>query len=480
MTEPNDAYFLANSVTEACAAAIRSNLPSELIGLCELMLRAGVRLYAVGGLVRNSLLGLPVYDVDICSAMPPDKVTELCRRNGYSVVPKGVDFGMVEIHIGKARFEHTTFRSDTYSEGGAHRPSSVRFSTSPSEDAFRRDFSVNALYYDISSGDVLDPTGGLKDLAARTIRTTSADPAVVLSDDGLRIMRLVRFAAELGFSIEPASLAAAKALSSNLGDISAERIRDELNKLLLADVKYGEPSAEKVFHGLELLHSSGALSVIIPELELGSGMAQKPEYHRYDVLMHCLHTASEAEPTLSARLSGLLHDVGKPAVKLRTGVMHGHDTEGADLAREILSRLRYDNKTIESVVFTVRHHMYDLNNTAKESTLRRTFARWGYERSLEIIAIRIADVHGSGVISGRVASAERWKRVLAAMKAENAPFSERELACNGLDIIRWLDIPPGPAVADIKRRLVAHCAVHPRDNTKEKLRSVVLDIGNSN
>ena len=197
MTEPNDAYFLANSVTEAGAAAIRSNLPSELIGLCELMLRAGVRLYAVGGLVRNSLLGLPVYDVDICSAMPPDKVTELCRRNGYSVVPKGVDFGMVEIHIGNARFEHTTFRSDTYSEGGAHRPSSVRFSTSPSEDAFRRDFSVNALYYDISSGDVLDPTGGLKDLAARTIRTTSADPAVVLSDDGLRIMRLVRFAAEL-------------------------------------------------------------------------------------------------------------------------------------------------------------------------------------------------------------------------------------------------------------------------------------------
>ena len=120
--------------------------------------------------------------------------------------------------------------------------------------------------------------------------------------------------------------------------------------------------------------------------------------------------------------------------------------------------------------------MYDLNNTAKESTLRRTFARWGYERSMDIVRIRVADVHGSGVISGRVASAERWRKLLDTMVEEHAPFSERELNCTGRDIIRWLDIPPGPKVADIKRRLVAHCAVHPGDNTPEKLRRVVSDM----
>lgn len=455
---------------------IKTQLPPELVFLAELMAERDFCLYAVGGLVRNSLLGLPVYDIDICSAMTPDKVIDLLRRRGYTVVPKGVDFGMVEVHIGACRFEHTTFRSDSYGAGGAHRPSAVRFSETPEEDAFRRDFTVNALYYDILGGKLIDPTGGLADLENKLIRTTSADPALVLRDDGLRLMRLVRFAAELGFEVEPACLETAKKLVGNLADISGERIRDELNKILLCDVKYGERSAEKVYAGLELLDSIGALDVILPELCLGRGMQQKANFHRYDVLRHCLHTAAEAKPTLPARLSGLLHDVGKPPVKQRTGRMHGHDIEGAEIAREILHRLHYDNKTIDSVVFTVRHHMYDLNNTAKDCTLRRTFVRWGYERSLDIADIRTADVHGSGVISGRVASAERWRRTLETMKAESVPFSEKELNCTGLDIIRWLDIPPGPQIADIKRRLVAHCSVHPGDNTPEKLKKIAFDI----
>ncbi len=455
---------------------IRGNIPGELFSLAELFAAQGVSLYAVGGLVRNSLLSLPVSDIDICSAMLPAKVIELTRKRGYTVVPKGIDFGMVEIHIGAYRFEHTTFRSDSYGEGGGHRPSGVRFSSTPEEDAFRRDFTVNALYYDILGGTVSDPTGGLTDLEAKLIRTTSKDPAAVLSDDGLRLMRLVRFAAELGFDVEENTLAAAKKLVGNLRDISPERIRDELDHILLSDVKYGSVSPERVFFGLDLLNKIGAVEVILPELYLGRGIQQKPNFHRYDVLEHCLHTASEAKPTVAARLSGLLHDVGKPTVKLATGRMHGHDTEGAEIAREILHRLHYDNRTIDSVVFTVRHHMYDLNNTAKECTLRRTFVRWGYERSLDICDIRTADVHGSGIISGRVASAERWRKVLAAMKAESVPFTEKELRCSGFDIIRWLDIPPGPQVADIKRRLVAHCAVHPADNEPEKLKKIAFDI----
>ena len=168
---------------------ILSHIPQELYLLAELVSREGARLYAVGGLVRNSLLGLPISDIDICSAVLPGRMTELCRESGFKVVPKGIDFGMVEVHIGGESFEHTTFRSDSYAEGGSHRPSEVRFSASVEEDAVRRDFSVNAMYFDILSGEVLDPTGGLADLNAGLIRTTSPDPRTVLADDGLRIMR---------------------------------------------------------------------------------------------------------------------------------------------------------------------------------------------------------------------------------------------------------------------------------------------------
>ncbi|MBR5947256.1 MAG: CCA tRNA nucleotidyltransferase [Clostridia bacterium] len=450
--------------------SIKENIPQELITLAELMDSEGFSLCAVGGLVRNSLLDLPIYDIDICSAMEPSRVIELCKAQGFTVVPKGIDFGMVEVHIGEFRFEHTTFRSDTYSDGGAHRPIAISFSKTPEDDAFRRDFSVNALYYLILSGEVLDPTGGLADLEAGLIRTTSKDPRTVLSDDGLRIMRLVRFSAELGFDIEESSMAAAKSLVKNLEDISSERIRDELNKILLSDIKYGERSAEKVFHGLELLKQVGAIGVILPELALGEGIEQKPNYHRYDVLDHCLHSCAEASPTLVLRLAGLLHDVGKPKVKLETGLMHGHDEAGEAIAKAILRRLKYDNKTVGEVCFLVRRHMFDLNNTAKERTLRQNFVRWGRTNSLNMCDIRRADFIGSGIIKGEVASAERWERVLNTMQEQGVPFSQSELNCTGADIMKWLDIDPGPAVAEVKKRLLAHCAVRPKDNTPEGLK----------
>ncbi|MCH5279482.1 MAG: CCA tRNA nucleotidyltransferase [Christensenellaceae bacterium] len=437
---------------------------------------AGARLYAVGGLVRNGLLGLPVYDIDVCSALRPEAVISLCARAGFGIVRKGIDFGMVEVHINGKKFEHTTFRSDSYAEGGAHRPSAVRFSTTVEEDAFRRDFTVNALYLDVLSGQIKDPTGGLTDLEKRIIRTTSPSPYTVLSDDGLRIMRMVRFAAELYFDIDAETYETAKQLCGNLKDISPERIRDELNKILLSDVKYGERNPERVLHGLELLRDVGAIELILPELYLGRGIEQKPTHHLYDVLDHCLHTAAEISPNLVMRLSGLLHDVGKPPVNLRTGKMYGHDLEGADISREILTRLRYDNKTIAEVCFIVRHHMYDLNNTAKESTLRTTFGRWGYERSMEIAEIREADVHGSGIIKGEVKSADRWRELLKKMKDEHTPFSDKELNCTGEDIMRWLSLPPGPRVGDIKRRLLEHCARFPQDNTPEKLERLARDV----
>ena len=232
-------------------------IPGALVQLARDFQEAGVRLYGVGGMVRNPRLGLPISDMDITSALRPERVLALCQGKGYGVVKKGLAFGMVEIHLGGCAFEHTTFRADTYGPGGGHRPTAIAFSDTVEADAFRRDFTVNALYQDLLTGAVLDPTGGLKDLAARRLRATSPDPAVILRDDALRVLRLARFCGELGFEPEPGTFGAAQRFVGGLKDISRERVRDELQKILLADGKYGNQAG--VYQGLHLLDRLGAL-----------------------------------------------------------------------------------------------------------------------------------------------------------------------------------------------------------------------------
>ncbi|MBR3381485.1 MAG: CCA tRNA nucleotidyltransferase [Clostridia bacterium] len=454
---------------------MRSTFEPELIELAELVRSRGAELFVVGGHVRNTLLGLPISDTDVTSRLRPDEVTSLCRGAGYTVVPKGAAFGMVEVHIGGKVYEHTTFRSDTYAEGGAHRPESVSFSETPEEDAFRRDFSVNALYAGVLSGAITDPTGGLRDIDRRLIRTTTADPEAILRDDGLRIMRLCRFAAELGFDIDESTFAAAKKCAPLLADVSAERVRDELGKILMADVKYGLPAEESVLRGLHLLDETGALDVILPELARCRGVAQSPKFHRYPVLEHIFRTTAMAKPDLVLRLGCLFHDAAKPVMLERQGNMHGHDVEGELIAREALRRLRFDNASSEAAVWLVRYHMYDLDGNAKEPTLKRRFVSWGRERVLALADIRDADFRGSVGERIEVKSSDRWRRVLAEMEEKHTPFSERELNCTGADVMRWLELPPGPKVGEVKAALLAHCAVRPQDNTPEKLRRIAKD-----
>ena len=444
----------------------------ELNTLARLVRERGCELFVVGGHVRNTLLGFRISDTDITSALTPDEMTGLCEK----AVPKGVDFGMVEIHIGDKSYEHTTFRADSYGEGGSHRPQSVALSKTPEEDAFRRDFTVNALYASVLTGELIDPTGGLGDIEKRLIRTTTPDPETILKDDGLRIMRLCRFAAELGFDIEEKTFAAAKKCAPLLADISAERVRDELKKILMADAKYGLPAQESVLRGLELMDEVGALDVILPELARCRGVGQSPKYHKYPVLEHIFQTVSMSEPELTLRLACLLHDAGKPAALEKNGNMHGHDVISEDISREVFRRLRFDNDTAEEAAWLVRRHMFDLDGRAKEPTLKKRFAEWGEARVNALAAIREADFRGSVGERITVKTAERWRRVLGEMKAKRTPFSENELNCTGRDIMEWLSLPPSPRIGEIKRALFMHCAVRPQDNTYEKLRETARDM----
>ncbi|MBS1481009.1 MAG: HD domain-containing protein [Christensenellaceae bacterium] len=451
-------------------------LPTELTALARIFRDAGFPLYAVGGMVRNACLGLPVQDIDVTSPMPVSEARALLEARGVACREKGAFFGTLDIGLGEHTFEYASFRAEEYGAGGAHRPGAVRFGATLEEDAFRRDFTINALYYDILGQRLIDPTGGLADLKAHIIRATSPDPNVILRDDGLRVLRMARFAAELGFSVEPGTLAAARANAAGVLDISAERVREELDKLLLADIRYGL-GRERVLYGLSTLAETEALAAVLPEIAAGAGIAQRPEYHAYDVQEHMLRACACAKPERIARLAALLHDVGKPVAFRETGRMLGHDAIGANISREMLARLKYPNAVKEEVTGLIRWHMFDLNGNAKESTLRRRFAGWGAAFTLALADLREADVHGSGRISGEVKSALRWRAVLARMQTEGAPLSEAELCCTGADIMEWLNLPPSPRVGEIKRMLLLHCACHPKDNCRARLGQVAKDIG---
>ncbi len=434
------------------------SLPTALRAFAKALEQDGITLYAVGGCVRDALLGRAVHDVDLASKARPEELIGYANAFGIAARIVQKTLGTVLITIDGTDCEHTTFRTESYGAGGAHKPDAVRFSDSPEEDAFRRDFSVNALYESVTDGTILDPTGGIADLENRVLRTTTADPAVILRDDGLRILRLVRFSAALDFSIDPETWTAAKENASLLDDVAWERKRQELDKMLLGP---------RVFDALIGLHDVGALPYLLPELVLCDGMEQRKDYHKYDVLLHLFHTCENTPEELGLRLAGLLHDVGKPEALRRDGKLYAHDVYGTDIARTMLERLRYPKTLIERVCGVIRIHMFDLNDAASDAAIRKRFSAFGRERTEDLIAIREADIRGSGYQTEY--TAERWRRIYRDMQREHAPFSESELAVSGEDIMCELGISAGERVGRIKHALLLRCAVHPEENRREIL-----------
>lgn len=449
-------------------------IPQPLKLLGRAFSERGVSLYAVGGLVRNTLLGLPLSDWDTASAAPPERAAAIGRELGLKADVRDAAFGTVRLSgvLGGERFltECTTFRREVYAQGGSHRPTGVVFSQDLAADAFRRDFTVNALYAHTQTGEVIDPTGGQKDLKKRLIRATTPDPNVILQDDGLRVLRLARFACELGFEVEKKTLAAARAHAHGLWDIPGERRAAELVKLLLSDARYGAPQpggASAPARGILLLHSLGALGAVLPSLLPCCNVQQDPKYHRYDVFHHSVCAMAFAPPALVLRLAALLHDVGKPLSLSARGDMHEHPALGAEAAGADLAALRLPKALAERVCALIEGHMYDLRGDAKEKTLRRRFAQLGPEFVRQLAEVRRADFRGSAGRYGRVASAERWLYLLGRMEGEGAPFSPNELAVTGRDLMA-LGFS-GPAVGEVKHWLWLHAASFPKENTPARL-----------
>jgi poly(A) polymerase len=346
--------------------------------------KAGYQAYLVGGCVRDLLLGHAPKDFDVSTDAPPDRIMQLFPNSGQV----GAHFGVVVVRDGAWHVEVATFRSDRdYTDG--RRPSSVRFETDAREDVLRRDFTVNGLMMDLESGRVLDFVGGRADLERGLIRAIG-DPEVRFREDHLRLLRAVRFAARLGFTIEPATFAAMQRHHRLIEKVSAERVRDELVRILT------EGGARR---GFELLDESGLLQDLLPEIASMKGVEQPPEFHpEGDVWVHTLlllDKLKEASPTLA--WGALLHDVGKPgtfrvAERIR---FDGHVEEGVRLAHAILQRLRSSHEDMEQVEALVAHHMRfkDVPHM-RQSTLKRFLRLPKFGEHLELHRLDCLSSHG--------------------------------------------------------------------------------------
>jgi poly(A) polymerase len=348
---------------------------------------AGHAAFFVGGCVRDAQLGRVPEDFDIATSARPDQVEALFPRT----VPVGRQFGVVIVLSGPDPFQVATFRAEHGYVDGRH-PTAVRFSDAR-EDALRRDFTVNGLFFDPVSGELHDWVGGRADLQARVIRTIGS-PAERFAEDHLRLLRAVRFAAQLDFALDPTTMAAVQANAPSIQTVSAERIRDELLKL------FQPPHAAR---GLELLRDSRLLEHILPEVAAFSGCQQSPDYHpEGDVFEHVrrmlVELPADAPPSLAWAV--LLHDVGKPVTASRdaaTGEMHfyGHEKIGADMARALLTRLRFPRKQIDEIVAVVEQHMQfkDVRQMRK-ATLRRLLLRPTFPLELALHRLDCLGSHG--------------------------------------------------------------------------------------
>lgn len=450
-------------------------LPQSIYTLSSLFADGGYKLYLVGGFVRNIVLGMPGGDFDVCSTAHPAQAADIARKAGLTVVEKAVELGTIEIHLhsGGVRhvFEHTTFRRDFYPSGGDHRPYRVEFTQYMAQDARRRDFTIGALYLDIEAGHIADPTGrGLEDARQGVIRAAADNPDDTIRDDGLRIMRMARFAAELSFDIVPELLESAQRHAALLADISAERKRDELIKILMSDTKHTKLSGGGPLAGLSLLRDTGALFYVLPRLFEAKGVAQSPVFHKYDVLDHCLHACAAAPADLVLRLCALLHDIGKPAALKQSGKMYEHERMGEELALKELGDLRFDNKTKSAVAVLIRYHMFDLEGKAKPKTIRRRAVMLGRQAFEKLIALRRADVMGSGFEAGVIKSADSWQAELDRMLEQNVPWHISELDISGHEVATILGTGPNKAVGRVLSQLYQECVQSPAANNNANLR----------
>lgn len=443
--------------------AIRRNVPHGALAVIEKIKQAGGDAYLVGGCLRDLLLGRLPSDWDIATNLLTAEIKKLFP----TVHEVGAAFGTLLIRRGESVFEVTTFRTEHGYSDGRH-PDEVAYTRSLEEDLKRRDFTINAMAWDPTTEEIRDPFGGASDLAAQLIRAVG-QPQERFAEDALRLMRAVRFSSQLGFAIEERTWQAITAEADGLHRISRERIRDELNKIMLSPI----PS-----RGLRLLLDSGLLAVVLPELAACAGVTQN-RFHAHDVFEHCL-LAADAAPrgNLNVRLAALLHDIAKPDTKEeRDGdyTFYAHQVIGARKTDRILKRLRYSNEQRHQITHLVYHHMFFYEAHWTDSAVRRFVRTVGMDTIPDLIALRIADMTGNSRKSGNTTPLEALLDRVDDVIARDTALSVKDLVIGGHELME-IGVPEGPGIGRIQRALLEIVLDEPEANERERLLTTATEM----
>jgi poly(A) polymerase/tRNA nucleotidyltransferase (CCA-adding enzyme) len=462
-------------------------IPKEVKNVVGKLQKNGFEAYIVGGCVRDFLLarrsksegGLEQepQDWDITTNAKPEEIRKIFPKSFYEN-----KFLTVTVQTGSknqrlSEIEITTYRLETKYTDKRH-PDEVRFAKTLEEDLARRDFTINAIALEIFSTPntkhltpkIIDPFNGQKDLKDKIIKTVG-NPDDRFSEDALRMIRAIRFATTLGFTIEEKTASAIKKNAVWLKAISKERIRDEFLKIIMSD---------RPEEGIELLRESGLLQFIAPEL-LESYKITQNKHHIYDCWEHSLFSlkyTAQKKFNQNVRLAALFHDIGKPRVKRGEGLdstFYNHEIVGARMTKEILETLKFSKKDIDKVVRLVRYHLFYYNaGEVTDSSVRRLVRNVGPENMEELLQVRQADRIGSGVPKAEPYKLRHLKYVVE--KVSRDPISAKMLKVNGNDIMKLLEIKPGPKIGQILDILLGMVLLDPKKNKKDFLEKEVKKL----
>lgn len=435
------------------------NLPDKVKFIIDTLAGAGFEAYAVGGCVRDSLLGRTPGDWDITTSASPWQVKELFPRT----VDTGIKHGTVTVMEEKEGFEVTTYRIDGEYEDSRH-PKEVTFTSSLEEDLKRRDFTINAMAYNEAQG-LVDIFGGIRDIERKVIRCVGS-PTHRFTEDALRMMRAVRFAAQLGFTIEEGTRAAISELSANLAGISAERIQTELVKLLLSS----HPEE------MRAVYETGMSRIFLPEFDRMMETPQNNLFHCYNVGEHTIAALMNCRSDKVLRLTMLLHDVAKPLCKKvdEKGIFHfhGHAGKGAEIAKDVLRRLKFDNDTIARVTALIVWH--DDLPKLEEKAVRRAIHRVGLAQYPRLFEVLRADTLAKSDYrqKEKLDNIRGYEQIYEEIMAKQQCLSIADLAVSGRDLIA-LGMKPGKEIGDTLQYLLMHVLECPEDNTPEILQKLI-------
>lgn len=410
-------------------------VPEDVQSIFRLLESHGYEAYMVGGCVRDSMLGISPHDYDICTSAKPDEIMEVFKRN--KIVLTGLKHGTVTVVLSEKPCDITTYRIDgKYSDG--RRPDAVAFTDSLIEDLRRRDFTINAMAYNPKTG-LIDPFGGQEDIVEKVIRCVGS-ASDRFTEDALRILRAIRFSAQLDFDIHPMTAMEIHRRYKRLENVSSERINSEFCKIAISKRFYEELSSYK-----------DVFSFIIPELEDMIGFDQKNPNHEYDAFSHTVHAIEACESDdLTVRLAVLFHDIGKPHSyqDSQDGIRHfkGHSKVGADITDGIMRRLKFDNRTREDVTQLVYYHDSEIAYGRKY--INRWLRKIGEEQFRRLLAVKKADLKGHRELYDAVAVSmlNMKEELLGIILSEEPCFSVKDLAVNGNDVMNIMQIKEGKEV----------------------------------